>query len=577
MDYPGRHTLEVTGPGKYDRAALLFGYAGKVEVFADRADLEVADFRDWFETDGEILRFTDTGPKALHYTQFYNRMGDKLYSAENRALVDVEDLNDDFSADSKGRPRVPYIYCSHTRVDLSDHCLTGDAGADSAERMKNLIDDIDTWYITRNFPRGQIGSSQANYVARFYNQTYGRIKHWNDSYALMSELLPRFYEPDVLTAFYADPVNGWGSKTWAVQNGFNKLMQTVLTPNVGGYSEEALFDGSALLTQSPTVEAQYELGVAQARFFSTSWQDGTRDCGYQWWECLHHIGFYIDKIMAIEALTDTETNFVARTTPEDLRDWRLGYYNIFPEQISLLGAAILSGGRLSQRPDQPLANPPQPSKNDWQLLAPYIQGSGSTTTVAFPNYASLDFTSPAAKGVNALAVDPYVTFSVQLYWHVLGMARLPSNFDQSYADEARVYLMGAAGSPISGGTYVATYRDPVTKLSYGAIRRQYQIGSQNRITCDTTLVGNFPGGQCPKTAAEAVIDRANELLAWSIYCDPNNATSISDDNCVINPFVSHTAKQEAMQQSATAMLLEHTEYIKTLVHVGSALDFGAPY
>ncbi len=39
MDYAGRYTIDGQGLGKYDRAALLFGYAQKVEVFKDHGSV----------------------------------------------------------------------------------------------------------------------------------------------------------------------------------------------------------------------------------------------------------------------------------------------------------------------------------------------------------------------------------------------------------------------------------------------------------------------------------------------------------------------------------------------------------
>jgi hypothetical protein len=588
MDYAGHQALDEAGPGKYDQAAMIFGYADKVEVFADTETLPLEDFRDWFQSDGQVLRFGQTEPESLHYTHYYNAMGPKLYETGNRVLVDFSELTEDLSADGSGRPRVPYIYCSDSRVDLGDHCLSGDLGADAGERMKNLLDNIDTWYITRNFPRGQIGSvqtnldhrpvgpdnpQQSNFVASNYTRIYGRLKHWNDTFALYKEILPRFYDSEDLADFYADPVNGWGVRTWSVQNAFNKLVQTILMPNVGSYSEETLFEGSALLTQSFGNDPNaVELGVDQARFFSTSWDNSNYDCGYQWWECLHHVGFYLDKIMAIEALTDTHTKFIGRETPADLREWRIGYYNTFPEQISLIGAAILSDGRLTQPPALPLD---QPSRSDWLLMGPEIDNQGQ---LVFPNYASLNYGSAPVPGDPVKAIDPHASFSVKLYWQILGMARFSSTFDQSFSNESRLYLMGAAGSPIPAGANVASYLDPITWLSYGAIRRHFELGSFQQETCNANALNNFPDNDCPKTAGEAIIDRANELLAWSIYCDDDGFTTPNNiyDNCVYDDSLSPTEKA-AKQQVATARFLELNEIVKTMVLVDRSMDWGDRY
>ena len=518
MDYSARYTLDERGPGKYDRAALLFGYANKVEVFADTAGVPVEDFRDWHDRDGDVLRLTASGPTAVHYTSFYNRMGERLYRADNRILVEASELNEDFVTDKQGRPRVPYIYCSNTRADLSDHCLTRDYGADSAERMKNLLDELDTWYVVRNFPRGRIGQGHSNYVSRHYMNLYGRLKHWTDEFGLYKELLPRFYTPDQLTAFYRDPVNGWGNKVWAVQNAFNKLVQTVLMPDVGNYRSASDPDGKAMLKLTPSAQGEVSLGVDSARFYRTSWESSRNECGYAWWECMHHVGFYLDKIMAIEALSDTQTDFVARSTPEDIRQWRIGYYSTFAPQISRINTAVLGG--------------------DWSSVGPYMKND----QLVFPNYAGeLNATQPSV-------LDPAATFSVQVYWQVLGMARFGSTFDHSFTDESRLFIIGTGGAPTTDAMVV--YRDPFSGLSYGALK----LSVKGR----------------PMGAAEALINRANMLLTRTTYCDRHGITPDPADNC--QPLAGgHT------EGSATAMLIELNELLRALLTVNNRLNLGDPY
>ena len=72
-----------------------------------------------------------------------------------------------------------------------------------------------------------------------------------------------------------------------------------------------------------TSGGEFETTIENGRYYETAWSygyNGERDCGYYWYDCLHHMGYYLDKIMAIQALTDSETYFVARATPEDIRE-----------------------------------------------------------------------------------------------------------------------------------------------------------------------------------------------------------------------------------------------------------------
>lgn len=516
MDYAGRYTIDGKGIGKYDRAAILFGYANKVEVYKDRGAVEHNELRDWYETDGDVLSFLGTGPSATHYTDYYARMGTLMYDDTNRELVDVSLLTDDYSQTTGDEPlsRVPYIYCSHSRSNISDSCLTRDFGADSQERMKNILDDLNTWYISRNFTRGAIGSDQYGYVGRWYGRIYNRLKKWQDLYSLYAALLPQFYDGAQVEQFLTDPAQ-WGGKSWAVKNAFNYLMQTLLMPDIGDYAGPyTQADGTQLMLKSGA-PGSTPLGVDQARYYSTSWQ-GERECGYFWWECLHHIGFYLDKVMAIEALSDTQTNFVARSTPEDLREWEISYYTTFPEAITQVSAAMMRG--------------------DWSQVGPYVSGG----QLQFPDYASSMGT------FNANPVDPFATFSIQLYWQVLGQARFADNFDFSFNDEARVFLMGTGSAPDVDPAQTVTFTDPTTNLTYAALRFDGRVGS-----------------------GHAVLDRANHMKSWSNYCDDDGSTSTVDDDC--EPI------DQASKDFVTYQYLDHVELIKVMADLHRTMHFGDPY
>ena len=524
MDYAGRLTTDGKGIGKYDRSAMLFGYAEKVEVFKDNVGVPHSEFRDWFDFDGDVLNIDITGPKSVHYTSFYNRMGTKLYDADNRMLVDVADLSDDFSTaevDGQEYTRVPYIYCSHSQSDLGDHCLSRDAGADSMERMKNMLDDLDTWYIRRNFPRGVIGRDHFSYVGRYYRRTYDRLKNWNDMYALMSELLGKFFDPGSTAVFLGDVENGWGAKTWAVQNAFNRLVQTIFMPNVGTFSPPMIQpDGNTLMVYQLGDAAQ--LGVDQARHFSTSWGDGDRECGYMFWECLHHVGFYLDKVMAIYALSDAETNFVARATPDDIRQWAISYYTTFPDQISRINEAMM--------------------RRDFESVGPYLEDG----ELHFPNYAGKMDTAHAA------AVDPQATFTVQLFWQVLGQARFQHTYNRDFVDESKVFVIGQWNSPVISPDRLVTYDDPVAGLRYGALRM------------DNGQMG----------AGQALLERAQKLHAASSRCDFNNSTEPGWDDCrAADPQIRLTWPGGFID----AEYYDHLELLKTMADLTPILEHGDPF
>ncbi|MEL6182438.1 MAG: hypothetical protein AAFS10_26010, partial [Myxococcota bacterium] len=515
--------------------AILFGYGNMLEVFRDTGRATTRDIADWHNSDGDVLVF-DRGPYGgfgtIHYTTYWDQMGDLMYRNDNRLILPVEAFDDNFTTatvDGETYTRVPYIYCSHSSADLSDSCLTRDAGADPMERMGNILDGLNTWYITRNFPRGRIGVDTYNYVSRYYGRNFDRLKNWNNLYALYAALLGQFFPPATMQALLTDAEAGFGTKTWGVQNAFNYLVQTLLMPDVGQVTAQAVAqaDGIPLATQPTTFGGTIDIDITDGRYYSTDWFSGDRDCGYTWYECLHHIGFYFDKIMAIEALTDSSTNFVARATPLDIRQWEVSYYSTFPEQISRINEAIMA--------------------QDFRSVGPYIQGQD----VVFPNYTG-DLTTE-----HAVPVDPAATFTIQLYWQVMGQARFPQNFDRSFLEESRIFEVGSGNAPNLADGRLATFEDPFSGIIYGAIRYNDRVG-----------------------AGEAMLDRAACL---SLIASASNSFST---DAVREGMVERCAAFRGQDPSsiripnatqASFELNSYIQLIEVIADIPRYMDYGDPY
>lgn len=527
MDYAGRYTIDGTGLGRYDKAAIYFGYGRKVQVFNTTGNLSRARdwLHEWADGDSEAMIWWNTGPELLHYTKFYEQMGSDLYDKNNRYWIDVGDLCSRETQEGcegvaaySGSPtavRVPYVYCSHGRSDLGDSCLTRDFGADSYERLSGIIQNLDTWYITYNFPRGKMSSRYYwwNYVPRKLGRVYERLKNWHDVYGLYKEILPRYYDAEIVQNFYLDVPNGYGSQTAAVQMAYNQLVKTILMPDVADYASSTDFEGNSLYREE--WGGSVSLGTEEARYYSTSWSygyNGERDCGYYWHECLHHVGWYLDKIMAIEALTNADTFFVGRGSPEDLREWAVSYYSTFAPQLNELNRAIMS--------------------QDWDSMAPYMESDELT----WPNYAG-----PLAARHTGDVVDPYAGFTIQLYWSLLGQLRFVDNWDPGFVDESRIWVLGSGDEPAIDVSELVTFRDPVSGITYGA-RRYDGVG-----------------------AAEALLERANRMLARSTYCD-NPDTAICP-----NPHDNWT------REAVDVELAKTVELIKVMPSFGWMPYIGSPY
>ena len=509
---------------------MMWGYGNKVQVFNNLGATDADELSSWADDDGDVLLLYNNGPRTLHYTAIYDKMGDYMYAENNRTWVDMSELTADYSQTTDGRARVPYVYCSHGRSNLGDSCLTRDYGADSYERLSGIMDDIDTWYITRNFPRGKISNfydDTRNYTGRYMNRTYGRIKQWHDIYGLYKQILPQYYTPEQLEEFYLDPYQGYGTQTAAVNIAFQYLVRVLFTPDLMSYAESTDVLGTDMLTENPwSGGGAWDGDVTNSRYYQTSWSygfNGQRDCGYYWYDCFHHYGYYLDKMMAIFALTDTETNFVARSSPKDLREWKVGYYNTFREQILNINRALMA--------------------QDYSVVGPYLENG----EIKYPNYSG-PLTTDNSLGDKQL-VDPAAGFTVQLYWNTLGNVYFSGNFDDQFALESSIWVYDGM-SEMAPEERIVKFRDPDSFFTYAAISYE----------------GNG--------AAEQMLARANQLYAVSDLCDNANLPEWVTE-CIDPPYTVEFGSDDVTSLAnakarATVELRKYMQIIKIAQMYGGA-------
>jgi hypothetical protein len=143
-------------------------------------------------------------------------------------------------------------------------------------------------------------------------------------------------------------------------------------------------------------------------------------------------------------------------------------------------------------------------------------------------------------------VDPFATFTIQLYWQVLGQARFIGNYDQAFRDQSRLFVLGTGTSPDVDPDDLISVRDPTTGLRYGALK-----------------IGNTSGG------ARTLVERANRVLARSSKCDGTNRTETADDNCINDSAVPKAVADRDLQSTL--------ELIKVVADLGPTMDFGDPH
>ena len=231
--------------------------------------------------------------------------------------------------------------------------------------------------------------------------------------------------------------DGMGGYTGAVEAGFRLFTRVVTVPEPGNYLTDTRADGSNAML--PTDDGGlFFSGVTvddfDGRALETTWNF---DAGYYWFDQLERVGYFYDKVLALQLLVDPRTNFLGRDTSADVRRYAISYHSNYPTAME-----AFMGGLLAE---------------DWQTIAPReVDGE-----LVYPS--SLELETGTMAGT---PIDPNASFTVQLYAAVYGMALIPETFDRTYFHRARLWIDGDVVTPVT--TDVISFTDPNTGVIFHA-------------------------------------------------------------------------------------------------------------
>jgi len=488
MDYGAKFNSDIQGLGRYDVAALKFGYGQTVEVFNNVSDTYLVGALQATVTFGMPLPLlVDCAGNdfiSVHYTKLPS-----LVDLDDRKDVPFSDISravhrrdcaypDEVDRDKDLKLVVPYRFCSDEFESASPDCLAFDRGADIFETSQNAIETYQNYYLFNNFRRDRLGFSPEYYIDDIYWRYLDPLRSAMQFYVLFrSDYASAIPDDGTPTNFWRSP-DGWGPYTVAVDQGFNQLGRILTAPEPGPYYRYTQSDGRDAYQADDYGEGSpaFRVDIPTGRFLNTEWD---YDSGYYWDERITHIGTFLDKIAALELMTDPETHFLSRDESADVRGYAINYWRIYAPQMTSVWGAMMS--------------------DRWDRLAPYFDG---TRVVERPISQPI----PVLTGTQ-LPLDPQVGFSVELWAAALGVALIPASFDQTFVDQSRIFLQGS-------GQAIDTTRPTVT-FNYFRSGRTY-------------VANSFRQGAVETGIAARMLLRAQELAALVVPTDPATAQALED-------------------------------------------------
>lgn len=481
MDYGAHFNSDIRGIGKYDVAAVKFGYGQLVEAFSTPPDWTKHDILGFYNLDDAVHNWT-------HYSDlpslFETDSGTKdgLINIASRRDVPMTEIVKWMTLDTQAQDftdtLVPYRFCSDEYVSARWDCELWDEGADPYEMVTYSAQSWREQYIFQSFKRHR------RYLDPFevYWDTYSRVMapmasqyhlwvydQWNKPYDwqwLDSQGTGATENSD----WNLDPHGGLAA-TAAAMATVNFLSEVLATPEPGSYYKDP---SSQLLTwwanyeeplctssQSSMVDACSDayIPVGPGRY---AYSEFDSDSGYYWYERIRVAGAFWDKLAAIETLADPSTYFLGVDDVADYTAYNMGFNLIFPNAVHGIFGSIIN--------------------DDYDRYAARVSDSGDMlfpTPFVSPQTALNDV--PTASGNEGTMVDPATNFTISLYSMYYGMALLNANFDQTFNNNARIWLEGHGESVTPAqNVETATFVNPFNQLTYHAAKspngQEYSLG-----------------------------------------------------------------------------------------------------
>ncbi|MGC4113930.1 MAG: hypothetical protein QM765_04590 [Myxococcales bacterium] len=539
MDYPGDSNQDMLVAGKYDRAAVRFGYGQAVDVWAGK-DLSVTGGGAGQATAYELSAFT-TSPglfgvyyfppvdptkpyEFIHYSQYGQKFGllqgckdepdpakavlGKKCSDATMDVVDYRDMKDFASdpayaayswavnskaVDGQGRVRRGYMFSSDEYADSGNvPSFTTDAGADAYEQIRFLEGMYENRYILDAFRRNRVQFDSWDVTDRIQYRYLDPIQQIAKTFAFAAVLDG---DPTAPSAGFLDD-GYYGPLGLGATLSLDLFARILTRPEPGMFCDTERADCPSITpygtdpyvympdsTPLPAyTQYAFRVGLGDGRYLHN---DFDYSKGYWWSDYQTQVGTFYEKIWATYYLAEAYDTFISNSK-EDFTDSRyknVSFATVFPNQVRRLYNALLTG--------------------DMEAYAPYVVSPDPTGPTDIP-LATLQY--PAWHGAtvpsrprSAKLVDPNYGWNEQLYAMVWGQVFFPTDWSQSFIHDARIAVKPSE-TPSWPADETLAFFDPKTGLTYKA----HTAGTERVL-----------GNDYEKSAGARMLEYGNKLVAWT--------------------------------------------------------------
>jgi hypothetical protein len=443
MEYTADWYEDESAMGKFDKAAMLFGYGEMAEVYVNSTnatpdEIDPREARDvWrFFSGGEGCQTDAECP----FNSAGSR-GDELVAGQieqtcipNPVHPTAGTLCSNFwdamagenAAGDLGHVAVRYDSCEDLLAMSNSEpaCMQFDRGASFTEVVNNFRERYDRDYLRNNFRRYRRTFSVQSYYGRVWGRNLGLMRD------LYGNLWQRYaYDPDFLND---EGPFGFIDQYAASIDIMNFFSQIVSQPDIGSYRWN---ENRQLYTHfddfPDNVSAQLSLDLGLAKHPYSTYQDGITGISK-----LEKIGIFYDRVWALEAMLvrywgdDFGTDLTSLTN----------FYDLFPNELSQLLSGIIRdepreyGPRVfcEELTEQHECLDPHLQYIDW-YRGDCVLGIGSGACRPDPvreTYAGMD------------GIDFGASFLSRIYATLFGLQEIPVWYDTSFLNQLDICIEG---------------------------------------------------------------------------------------------------------------------------------------
>jgi hypothetical protein len=447
MDYNAQwYGRTVSEAGRYDIAAVSFGYGDLVEVHDNRDGRDIDDIdptntsRAWakyyhggeacdvdadcpFSTDGPLARELNEANLSAGLTQAclphpngeatHGRICSS-FDADAAALA---------ASSSSGRYLpVTYRFCSDERVGTLGWCHRFDEGDSYREVVRNLAEQYERQYIFTNFRRYRSDFEIGSYI---FDRLIGR--HFTILQDIFQNLLFRY---QVDPEFRADDGDfGFYDQFMASADVLNFYARILGQPDIGSYALNPASGNFERFSPTPNaVGSELNLSIGLGRYFSSRYQRGLTGIFR-----IERIGSFYDKWFAMQMLTQRgwTTNFT-----RDVPFWT-NFYDLFPIEMQQIFQGIIQDEpeSISPRIACDDSSPPDSCIDPRIIYMDFYRGDCSTVETCRPDPVEETY---AGLGI----IDGGSSVLLQYLAAVFALADFPVFFDTTFQNQLFICVEG---------------------------------------------------------------------------------------------------------------------------------------